>query len=107
MVKAVGKRMRGECLVAGAGAPGSGAPRILFLTVSTPDILRYEVHFSCSVGVLRRDSISAHVWYGSYELIWGNPQNQAVASLNSYFPLPILRCLFNIIAKFHAAPHVR
>ena len=24
----------------------------------------FEVHFSCSVGVLRRDSISAHIWYG-------------------------------------------
>ena len=32
MGKAVGKRMRGECPVAGAGAPGFGAPRILFPT---------------------------------------------------------------------------
>ena len=56
--------MRGECPVAGAGAPGSGAPRILFLTALTFDFLRFEVHLSCSVGVLRRDSISAHVWYG-------------------------------------------
>ena len=32
MGKAVGKRMRGECPVAGAGAPGSGAPRIVSLT---------------------------------------------------------------------------
>ena len=64
MGKAVGKRMRGECPVAGAGAPGSGAPRILFLTAFPIDFLRFEVHFSCSVWVLRRDSISAHVWYG-------------------------------------------
>ena len=28
------------------------------------DFLRFEIHFSCSVWVLRRDSISAHVWYG-------------------------------------------
>ena len=62
--KAVGKRMCGECPVAGAGAPGSGAPRILFLTAFTIDISRFEVHFSCSVWVLRRDSISAHVRYG-------------------------------------------
>ena len=65
MGKAVGKRMRGECPVAGAGDPGSGAPRILFLTAFTIDFLRFEVHFSCSVCVLRRDSISAHVWYGA------------------------------------------
>ena len=64
MGKAVGKRMRGECPVAGAGAPGSGAPRILFLTAFPTDILRFEVHFSSSVWVLRRDSILAHVWYG-------------------------------------------
>ena len=51
MVKAVGKRMRGECPVAGAGASGSGAPRILFLTVFTIDMLRFEVYFSCSVWV--------------------------------------------------------
>ena len=64
MGKAVGKRVRGECPVAGAGAPGSGAPRTLFPTAFTIDFWRFEVHFSCSVGVLRRDSISAHVWYG-------------------------------------------
>ena len=63
MVKAVGKRMRGECPVAGAGARGSGAPRTLFLTAFPINISRFEVHLSCSVWVLRRDSISAHVWY--------------------------------------------
>ena len=56
--------MRGECPVAGAGALGSGAPRTLFLTAFTIDFSRFEVHFSCSVWVLRRDSISAHIWYG-------------------------------------------
>ena len=61
IVKAVIKRMRGECPVAGAGAPGSGAPRIPFLTVFPIDLSRFEVHFYCSAGVLRRDSISAHV----------------------------------------------
>ena len=65
IVKAVIKRMRGECPVAGAGAPGSGDPRTLFLTAFTIGFLRFEVHLSCSVGVLRRDSISAHGWYGS------------------------------------------
>ena len=64
VVKAVRKRVRGECPVAGAGAPGSGAPRIPFLTDFTIDFSRFEVHFSCSAGVLRRDSISAHIWYG-------------------------------------------
>ena len=62
MVKAVRKGMRGECPVAGAGAPGFGAPRTLFLTAII-DILRFEVHLSCSVWVPRRDSNSAHVWY--------------------------------------------
>ena len=68
--KAVRKRMRGECPVAGAGAPGSGALRIPFLTVFTIDFSHFEVHFSCCVWVLRRDSISAHVWYGSQKLIY-------------------------------------
>jgi len=54
----------GECPVAGAGAPGSGAPRILFPTAFAIDFLRFEVHFSRSVRVPRRDSTSAHVWYG-------------------------------------------
>ena len=44
MGKIVGKRMRRECPVAGAGAPGSGAPRILFLTAFTIDFLRCGVH---------------------------------------------------------------
>ena len=44
-------------------APGH-SPRILFPTAFTIDILRFEVYFSCFVWVLRRDSISAHVWYG-------------------------------------------
>ena len=41
MVKTVGKRMRGECPVTGVGAPGSGAPRILFLTAFPIDISRF------------------------------------------------------------------
>ena len=57
--------MRGECPVAGAGAPGSGAPRTLFLTAFTIDFLRFEGHFSCPVWVLRRDSFGGRVWYGS------------------------------------------
>ena len=64
MVKAVKKGMRGECPVAGAGAPGSGAPRILFLTAFTIDFLRFAGHFSCPVWVLRRDSFWGRVWYG-------------------------------------------
>ena len=64
LVKAVIKRMCGECPVAEVGAPGSGAPRTLFLAASTIGFWRFEVHLSCSVWVLRRDSISAHVWYG-------------------------------------------
>ena len=64
MVKAVEKRMRGAP-EPGAPAPATGhSPRILFPTAFPIDFLRFEVHFSCSVWVLRRDSISAHVWYG-------------------------------------------
>ena len=49
----------------GAPAPATGhSPRILFMTAFTIDFSRFEVHFSCSAGVLRRDSISAHIWYG-------------------------------------------
>ena len=64
MVKAVKKGMRGECPVAGAGAPGSGAPRTLFLTAFTINFLRFEGHFCCPVWVLRRDSFWGRVWYG-------------------------------------------
>ena len=63
-VKAVRQRMRGAP-EPGAPAPATGhSPRILFPTAFPIDFLRFEVHFSCSVWVLRRDSISAHVWYG-------------------------------------------
>ena len=51
MVKADRKRMRGS-------APS--LERVLF----SIDCSRFEVHFSCSVHVLRRDSASAHVSYG-------------------------------------------
>ena len=62
--KAVKKRMRGAP-EPGASASATGhSPRILFLTAFTINILRFEVHFSSTVWVLRRDSISAHVWYG-------------------------------------------
>ena len=57
--------MRGECPVAGAGAPGSGAPRIPFSTAFTIDFLRFEGHFCCPVWVLRRDSFGGRVWYGN------------------------------------------
>ena len=64
MGKAVGKRMRGAP-EPGAPAPATAhSPRILFLTVFTIDFSRFEVHFSYPVWVLRRDSISAHIWYG-------------------------------------------
>ena len=62
--KAVGKRMRGAP-EPGAPAPATGhSPRILFLTAFPIDFLPFEVHFSRSVGVLRRDTTSAHVWHG-------------------------------------------
>ena len=64
MVKTVRKRVRGAP-EPGAPAPATGhSPRILFPTAFTIDFLSFEVHFSCSVWVLRRDSISAHVCYG-------------------------------------------
>ena len=64
MVKVVKKGMRGECPVAGAGAPGSGAPRTLFLTAFAIDFLRCAGHFCCPVWVLRRDSFGGRVSYG-------------------------------------------
>ena len=64
MIKAVGKRMCGAP-EPGAPAPATGhSPSMFPLTSFMIDFLRFEVHFSCSVWVLRRDSISAHVWYG-------------------------------------------
>ena len=64
MGKAVRKRMRGAPEPE-APAPATGhSPRILFPTAFPIDILRFAVHFSGSVWVLRRDSISAHVGYG-------------------------------------------
>ena len=47
-----------------------GPADIFFLITVSLDFLRFEIYFSCSVWVLRRDSILAHVWYGSYELIY-------------------------------------
>ena len=38
-----------------------GPARALFLTAFSINFSRFEVHLSCSVWVLRRDSISAHV----------------------------------------------
>ena len=64
MVKVVRKGMRGVP-EPGAPAPATGhSPRILFMTTFTIDFSRFEVHFSCYAGVLRRDSISAHISYG-------------------------------------------
>ena len=55
----------------GAPAPATGhSPRILFPTVFLIDFLRFEVHFSSSVRILRRDSISACVWCLGLELIY-------------------------------------
>ena len=65
MVKAVKKGMRGAP-EPGAPAPATGhSPRIPFLTAFTIDFLRFEVHFSCPVWVLRRDSFGGRVWYGN------------------------------------------
>ena len=69
MVKAVRKRVRGECPVAGAGAPGPGAPRILFLTAFTIDFLRFEVPFGCSVQVPAEETAFRDTFGGGYELI--------------------------------------
>ena len=67
MEKAVRKRMRGECPVAELQGPSS----ILFLTVFTVNFLRFEVHFSCSVWVLRKYSMTVffHTFGMGYELI--------------------------------------
>ena len=68
MVKAVRKGMRGAP-EPGAPAPATGrSPRILFTTA-------FKVDFSCSAGVLRRDSISAHIWYGLRENISAHYSN--------------------------------
>merc|ERR1719462_1139248 len=64
MVKAVGKRVRGAP-EPGAPAPATGhSPRILFPTAFPIDFLRSGGQFGCSVWVLGRDGISAHIWYG-------------------------------------------
>ena len=89
MGKTVRKRMHGAP-EPGAPAPATGhSPRILFPTAFPIDFLRFEVHFSCSAWVLRRDSISAHVWYGlrtnlGYEL--KGPWRKKWAGRRATFP---------------------
>ena len=39
-------------------------PKHLFQTAFTRDFWRFEFHFSRSFWIPRRDSISAHIWYG-------------------------------------------
>merc|ERR1719447_2295671 len=61
---AVRERMRGAP-EPGAPAQATGlSPRVLFLTAFAIGFLRFGVHLGCSVGVLGRDGISAHFWYG-------------------------------------------
>ena len=64
MGKAVEKGMRGECPVAGAGAPGSGAPRIPFSTAFTIDFLRFAGPFQLPcVGSKKRQFLGTRlVW---------------------------------------------
>ena len=66
MVKAVEKGMRGECPVAGAGAPGSGAPRTLFSTAFTIDFLRFEGLFLLPcVGSQKRQFLGTRLVWGT------------------------------------------
>ena len=64
----------------GREPPGSGAPRILFLTAFIIDFSRFEVHFRCSVWVLTWDSILGRIWYMSRINLgnvwgWGSPHH--------------------------------
>ena len=64
MGKAVRKRARGA---PEPGAPSPATrhpPRILFLTPFTFDFSRFEGHLSCAAAALRRNNMSARVWYG-------------------------------------------
>ena len=72
MVKAVKKGMRGECPVAGAGAPGSGAPRIPFSTAFTIDFLRFAGPFLVPcVGSKKRQFLGTRlVWVTRTNLIY-------------------------------------
>ena len=70
MVKTVRKRMRW----------GDGALPTGFLN----DFLRFELHFSCSAWVLRRDSISAHTFgmvVTTTDLLWGNEIRTVIAPI--------------------------
>ena len=70
----------------GLEPPSSGAPLMLFLTAFTIDFFHFEVHCSCSVRVLRRDSISAHNWYGLRTYL---PYSFSTTVFFSHTPTPI------------------
>ena len=70
--------MRGECPVAGAGAPGTWAPLASpFGNTFTIEFSRFQVYFSFSVRVLRRDSISTDPFGMGDELIYDNSLRQS------------------------------
>ena len=73
----------------GRGPQGSGSP-LKALGVTT-FLLRFEVHFSCFVRVLRRDSILVHVWYTSEELIEAEGIQGLLTPPKSPFPFAKMR----------------
>ena len=73
---------------------------IPFLTALTINVLRFWVHFSCFLRVLRRGSISAHVWYVSRTRVFfrivGEPFDPSVSIFSMPRPFEanwLLKCL--------------
>ena len=71
------KRVRGAP-EPGAPAPATGhSPRILFLTAFTIGFLRFEVHLSCSVRLLKRDSVLASLFSTVWDYIFASPEHNS------------------------------
>ena len=58
-----------------AGAPGFGDPP--FLTSLRVDFLRFEVHLSCSVRLLKRDSVLASLLSTVWDYIFDSPEHNS------------------------------
>ena len=85
------------------GDPGTTtrpSPRMLFLTGFTNDILRFEVHFSFVVLVLRTDSTSENLWY-EFNLTYLLPIR--VFCSRVFFPafVPVFRVFVRFKRRLH------
>ena len=83
----------------------SGSPeasrKSTFVAAFTINFFRFEVHFSFSVWVLRRGSISGHIWYGSHEPVYTNTKTE-YASATASFSSPVWRAEKG--SRFRAEP---